>query len=469
MDQPYCFVLMPFGRKGDPAGGARIDFDAIYHDALEPAIRLAGMQPRRDDVTAQGGVVQKQLFEALLLCHYAIADLSLENFNVFYELGIRHAARPSSTLTVTGRPDSIPFDVQYLRSVRYQLDERNILTAAEAESFKHNVARELAELRENVVGRPTFMDSPLFQLVEGWRPVPPDSLKTDLFAVRVTYNDRLKQRLKSARAAAKRADDRAAAFADVQAVHAELGDLKNAEAGVLVDLLLTYRALERWDDMVALAEQMPGFLRERATVQEQMAFALNRRAGRSRASSERDRDRALDILHDLHEQKRSSAETFGLMGRIHKDRWRSAKDAEEKERHLADAIRVYKQGFRIDPRDPFPGINAATLMRVSGVAEDDPEYDQILSVVTYASERLLDIEQPTYWMYATLLEVAVLRNDPAQAARRLRDAVSSVRESWEPQTTADNLKLLVEEGVVSPEDSEWVEAVIGRLRKAASG
>src|SRR4051812_48216991 len=100
---------MPFGARRDPAGGARIDFDAVYHEALEPAIRRAGMLPHRDDATAQGGIVQKQLFEALLLCDYAIADLTLENFNVFYELGIRHAARPSSTLTVTARPDSVPF------------------------------------------------------------------------------------------------------------------------------------------------------------------------------------------------------------------------------------------------------------------------------------------------------------------------------------------------------------------------
>ena len=29
-DQPLCFVLMPFGKKPDPAGGADIDFDRIY-------------------------------------------------------------------------------------------------------------------------------------------------------------------------------------------------------------------------------------------------------------------------------------------------------------------------------------------------------------------------------------------------------------------------------------------------------
>ena len=38
------------------------------------------------------------MFERLVLCEYAIADLTTANANVFYELGVRHAAKPHHTL-----------------------------------------------------------------------------------------------------------------------------------------------------------------------------------------------------------------------------------------------------------------------------------------------------------------------------------------------------------------------------------
>jgi hypothetical protein len=49
--------------------------------------------------------------ERLILCEYALADLTMTNGNVFYELGLRHAAQPSSPVLLfiknIGQP---PFD-----------------------------------------------------------------------------------------------------------------------------------------------------------------------------------------------------------------------------------------------------------------------------------------------------------------------------------------------------------------------
>ena len=87
---PLCFVLMPFGRKSD-AAGATIDFDAVYQQLIAPAIRAAGLEPVRADDDMTGGIVHKPMFERLILCEYAVADLTFANANVFYELGVRHA------------------------------------------------------------------------------------------------------------------------------------------------------------------------------------------------------------------------------------------------------------------------------------------------------------------------------------------------------------------------------------------
>ena len=45
-----------------------------------------------------GGINHKPIFERLILCDNAIADLTNANVNAFYRLGIRHSGRPHSTL-----------------------------------------------------------------------------------------------------------------------------------------------------------------------------------------------------------------------------------------------------------------------------------------------------------------------------------------------------------------------------------
>ena len=42
--RPLCFVLMPFGKKPTVAG-ATVDFDAVYHDLIAPAVDAAGLEP----------------------------------------------------------------------------------------------------------------------------------------------------------------------------------------------------------------------------------------------------------------------------------------------------------------------------------------------------------------------------------------------------------------------------------------
>lgn len=48
----------------------------------------------RADEEKLGGIIHKAMFERLLLCAFAVADLTTSNPNVMYELEIRHAALP---------------------------------------------------------------------------------------------------------------------------------------------------------------------------------------------------------------------------------------------------------------------------------------------------------------------------------------------------------------------------------------
>ena len=110
MLKPLCFVLMPFGQKRN-ANGKTIDFDRVYSDIIKPAIEAAEMEQIRADEEQTGGIIHKPMYERLILCEFAVADLTTANANVFYELGLRHAVRPWSTVLIFGEGDRLPFDV----------------------------------------------------------------------------------------------------------------------------------------------------------------------------------------------------------------------------------------------------------------------------------------------------------------------------------------------------------------------
>ncbi len=78
----------------------------MYRDVIRPAIDAADLAPIRADEEKVGGIIQKPMYERLLFCGYAVADLTTANANVFYELGVRHAVRPHSTVTLASKTTS---------------------------------------------------------------------------------------------------------------------------------------------------------------------------------------------------------------------------------------------------------------------------------------------------------------------------------------------------------------------------
>ncbi len=163
-DRPFCFVIMPFGRKPDPGGGPHIDFDQIYEHAIKPAVEDAGLEPVRADEERTGGIIHKPMFERLMLCDFAVADLTTANANVFYELGVRHTARPHTTLTIFAEKQPIPFDVKFLRSLPYSLGERNAFSEDNAKALRADLAERLRILRETASSS-AAADSPAFTLL----------------------------------------------------------------------------------------------------------------------------------------------------------------------------------------------------------------------------------------------------------------------------------------------------------------
>lgn len=111
---------------------------------------------------------------------------------------------------------------------------------------------------------------------------------------------------------------------------------------------------------------------------------------------------------------------------------------------------------------PIPGINALTLMSMK--APRDGRFESLLPVVRYSLDRRLQSGVPDYWDFATSPELAVLASDEAGATEALKSALAATRESWEPTTTADNIKLVRESLDINGEAPQWIASVEEELR-----
>lgn len=465
--RPLCFVIMPFGQKSDPSGGPAIDFDKIYAGALAPAIEAAGMEPIRADEERTGGIIHKPMFERLLLCDYAVADLTTANANVFYELGVRHTARPATTLTIFAKHQPIPFDVNFLRSLPYELGENNEFGDDQANALRELVSTRLMDLRR-LATEQAPVDSPLFDLLKEWRPGNIAHLKTDVFRQQVQLNERLKGQLAAIRQQGRDKEGRERARKELETFRKELGALDAVEAATVIDLMLSYRAIEDWDGMIEVYNDMPEVLKRQILVREQLGFAFNRRAGQSKETA--DRAKALRILGEVEAQQGPSSETCGLIGRIHKDNWTDALEAKDSiaaTGHLKKAIEAYTRGFMADQRDAYPGINAVTLLEIEGDDDSLQLKNRLLPVVRFAVDRRLKGKDPDYWDHATMLELAVLNDERKRAFEHLADAVTSIREAWEPGTTANNLRMMEHSRSSRGADTSWLMDIIEKLEATA--
>jgi hypothetical protein len=99
----------------------------------------------------------------------------------------------------------------------------------------------------------------------------------------------------------------------------------------------------------------------------------------------------------------------------------------------------------------------------------DPRREQMLPVVSYAVEQRIAVGKPDYWDYATRLELAVLGKDEAKAWQAASDALARVREPWEPETTADNLRLIREARAERNEALPWAQEIEEALVKKQKG
>ncbi|MGB7782071.1 MAG: tetratricopeptide repeat-containing protein, partial [Pseudolabrys sp.] len=159
---PVCFMIMPYGRKPTQAeagrGPAEIDFNALWDRGYVPTIKALGYEPVRADQDT-GGLIVSQMLERIYFADLVLADMTIPNGNVYYEVGIRHAAQKTGCVLLAADWSKQLFDVVQMRTIRYPLAEGSI-TEATAAAFQTAIEDHIKSLCVGI--------SPMHQSIPGY-------------------------------------------------------------------------------------------------------------------------------------------------------------------------------------------------------------------------------------------------------------------------------------------------------------
>jgi tetratricopeptide (TPR) repeat protein len=432
-----CFIAMPFGTR--PAKrGVTINFDRV-HQHIHRGAEAAGLEAIRADFEPGGGFIHKPMLERLLVAEYVVADLTLANPNVMYEVGVRHGASARATVLLCADQfvGKLPFDFKPLRMVPYKLAADGALSPAAGKKLADAVRDHLQQARTGQLP----VDNPIMQIT-AWKPAGSiEHSKTDVFLQRLQFTGELGERIK----AALLIDDTDKAVAKLAEIENEIVHLPQDVSQVhtaLLGVYLGYREKKAYQRMAALFEQFPTELKQTAVAREQYALALNRlaeiatKSGQPGEANEL-RKRAMTALDDIPPESVTS-ETYGIRGRIYKG-WHDADSSAGA--MLQKAIETYEQGFRADLRDYYPGVNAITLRLLRGTEDDRAALKTLIPVVRYSvsAAPAPKNNDERYWQTATKLELATADRDWQAAQEHLTDLLGIQVSGWLHETTKANL------------------------------
>jgi hypothetical protein len=422
-----CFVLMGFGEKVDYRTKRTLNLDKTYK-IIRTAVEEAGLECIRADDIVHSGVIDKPMYENLLLADVAIADLSTSNENAIYELGVRHALKPRTTIIIAEKEFKFPFDLGHVVIRPYEHLGSGI-DFEEAERLKKELVKAMVTILQK-----EEVDSPVYTFLPSLKPP----------ALETTAPE--------AKAAAERS---AAAGREV------LAGSHDAEFSTLLEAFQEARKRDEFITARALIEKLralkPGPDKKPSNdpyLVQQHAFAtyMSKQPTKVAALEE-----ARRILQTLDPEGTGDPETLGLWGAIHKRLWDETHDRVA----LDEGIFAYARGFYIK-RDYYTGINYAFMLddraRMQESA-DERTADrvlarrvrrQVLAIVETASAALPKdqngkAQDPAeeYWLRATRVEALMGLDDPRFEEERVT-LFASAPEPWMRTTAESQQKKLAE-------------------------
>jgi tetratricopeptide (TPR) repeat protein len=430
--RPHAFVVMPFGKKkgGD---GSPYDFNTIYQTLIKPALELAGFEPFRADEATASGDILTDMFQELLLADLVIADLSIDNANAFYELGIRHAFRKRGVVHIQAGRAYMPFDIFNVRTLPYHTNSEGVPDP----DFLEQDIQAIARLTHDTwASDRDAIHSPIFNLLTGLGEPDQKALRTPLATGFWREYNEWKRRVTIAQ--------RQKRIGDILLLTEEISNtlIKEEAVGVAGKALANMGRNE-----LALAQYRKGLEinPDNLSFRREEAFHLNR-IGKA--------DEAIVKIESILADHPDDGDSIAYLGRIYKemwtDSWKWVKDPKQRLRTafesyhwLMKSYQIYVRGFRTDLDQFYPGINALTLGtillhladRFDDKEDPDPEIaiiredlPELAGTLEFALEIQVANPNADYWALISLAELQVMTSNSIQRiVRAYRKAMTASR------------------------------------------
>jgi Tetratricopeptide Repeats-Sensor len=432
-----CFVIMGYGKKTDMKQNKNFDLDKTYRNIIKPAAEMAGYTCERADEIQHAGVIDVPMYERLLTADLVIADLSTANINAFFELGVRYALRPKTTIVIAEKNFEMGFDMGHVVIRKYEHLGPGI-DYEEVERMKTELTKACREIPQT-----EQIDSPVYTFLADLA-APSRGLNVKAIAAVAAAAERAREdRTREALAQATTKDEKAA----LERPFAEL--MKTARDARASGDFRTTRDVLRGVRAVQGDKADPDVI-------QQLAWATYKCKDPDAKTSLLE---SQAILRQLDPEASSDPETLGLWGAIHK-RLYDMKDLPRQDRldALTAAIFAHEKGFYLK-NDYYNGINFAFLLdcRAAELGGEDAIADRFQA--RRVRERVVGIctallaegirgenedkkREEEYWVRATLVEALLGLGNNAQSESEFAVAKKVGPERWMINTTEEQLTKL---------------------------
>ncbi len=389
---------MGYGKKTDPTLGKTFDLDKTYQNIIKPAVENAGFECVRGDEVLESGLIDKSMYGLLIYSDLVIADITTFNPNAIYELGVRHAAKPFSTIIMKEKDGNIPFDINHNKTFTYSHMGEDI-GVTEAERCRTQLTKLITE-----VDKSKEVDSPLFQHIQSVKPY-------------ILPEEEYIQIIKDL------ADKEKTIFALVEQAKLEMLNSNFEEAAKYWK-----KAIEKIQDDTYFIQQLAVCTYKNKNVDENIALTD-----------------ALTIINKLEPEGRTTndPETLGVTGAIYKRLWLKNDATIE---YLDRAIKYYKKGFTINSYY-YTGENYALCLDFKSETttnSDEKIYYKLEAQKTRESiiEIIEELENDDdflkrsdlKWIYATLSNCYLALNNQALHKEYEQKFYELTNVNWEKET-----------------------------------
>lgn len=395
---------MGYGKKTDPTLGKTFDLDITYNNIIKPAALQAGYDCVRGDEILESGIIDKSMYALLIHADLVIADITTFNPNAIYELGIRHAAKPFSTIIMKEKDGNIPFDISHNKTFTYAHMGEDI-GISETERCVASLSSLIIQ-----VGKSEEIDSPLFHHIRGMQPY---SLPEE------EYTQIIKEL----------AEKEHSIFALVEKARMEMEN-KNFSAASKY----WRKASEKVDNDIYFIQQLALCTYKDKSLDPHIALLD-----------------ALQIIGKLEPENRNTTdpETLGITGAIYKRLWL----LNNQESYLDRSIDYYKRGFTIN-QDYYTGENYALCLGLKSQITQDPEEkiylkfsakkvrNEIIQIVNkLQDDEDYNLRSDLKWIFASLANCHLALNNKDEFERN--EALFFARNpiEWELETYNDSKEL----------------------------